>query len=218
MKVRWIIIPFSALMAAGGGYLGYIANMAPRTVPGMAPGEPRHPVTAEMSKNADGMAKTVAPFFKLPDTDGKLTLMGGKGPKPQFIYFIKEGCPCSIDGEPLMQNLAKHFKGRIEFVSVTDADAKKAQKWEFEMRVPYPLVSNPTLEVMHGYKATGSLMSALINTDGTIVKYWPGYSKSMMEDMNAQMANVLHEPVRAFDTQYAPVKRTTGCAFAPYAG
>ena len=213
MNLRWAAISLALVLGIAGGFIVYLAKTQQTQVAGLDLTQPRHPVTAELTKQAEAMAKTVAPFFRVQSTEGKPVLVGGKGPKPQFIYFVKEGCPCSIDGEPLMQNLAKQFGGRIEFVSVTDAKIDSAKKWEYEMRVPYPLISNPKLDMMKAYHAKGSLMSALVGTDGVIIKYWPGYSKDILKEMNSIMAKTLNEPAKPFDTQYAPVRKTTGCEF-----
>jgi hypothetical protein len=55
----------------------------------------------------------------------------------------------------------------------------------------------------------------LVGADGKIVKMWPGYSKSLLADMNATIAATLGEKARPFDAAYAPVKQATGCAFPP---
>ena len=75
------------------------------------------------------------------------------------------------------------------------------------------LLADPKLEIIHAYKAQQSVYSALVSKDGHIVKLWPGYSSDMMQEMNKLMAEEVGEPARAFDTQYAPKEKTSGCYF-----
>jgi len=209
----YVVVPMAIVLAGGGvALMTYVSNSA-KVVPGYSFGQPRHPVTEAMLEEAKRESKKIAPFFKLPDTDGKQVVIGGKGEKPLFVYFVKEGCPCSFDAEPMFQRLFKHHEGRIEFISVTDAKGKAAEKWDFDLLVPYPLVSNPTFELMKAYSAPASVYCTLIGKDGTIVKQWPGYSRSMMKEMNALMAKAAGAEEKPFDTAYAPEAKTSGCSF-----
>lgn len=177
--------------------------------------EPRHPVTPEMEKAVSKLDRKVAKFFKLPNTDGKTTLIGGEGDKPMFVYFVKKGCPCSFDAEPILQKLYAHLGGKVEFVSVSDAATADAAKWKKDLHTPYSVVSDPKLETMKAYEAEASVYSTLIDRHGMIVKRWAGYSKAYLVEMNELMAKQLGEEPKPFDTQYAPEKTSTGCSFDP---
>ncbi len=201
-------------------YLTYnvvtLANTRGKVDPSLDFSKPRHPVTAEMAEEVKKLNLKTAKLFKLPDARGKVTNIGGAGPKPQFIYSVKKGCPCSFDAEPLMHALYKHFDGKVEFVAVTDADQKDALKWESDLRVPYSVVSNPKVEVMQEYQFPASVYCHLVDTRGVIVKRWAGYSRSYLAEMNAEMAKLLKQPVRPFDSLYAPEANTSGCSYEGY--
>ena len=99
------------------------------------------------------IAETAAEANKLEPTiaakavDGKAVVLGSKtADKPQFVYFVMDGCPCSYDAEPLFHDLYKHLDGKIDFVSVTNADAEKAKEWFGDLSVPYPVVSRSARE------------------------------------------------------------------------
>ncbi|HEY0866172.1 MAG TPA: redoxin domain-containing protein [Fimbriimonas sp.] len=176
---------------------------------------PKHPVTDEMTRKLQEMSRREAPHFELRDVDGRPVVLGRtRSDRPQFLYFVMDGCPCSEDVEPLLQKLYHHFGERVDFVAVTDAKPEQAAKWSRQMLMPYPLVSDPKLEVVKAYQAVNSVYSALVNRDGQVVKMWPGYSQGILKEMNDAMAEILGEKPRAFDASYAPVEKTSGCSFA----
>ena len=152
----------------------------------------------------------------LSDSGQSSTIIGGAGPRPQFLYFVKKGCPCSFDAEPLFQSLYKKFNGKIDFIAVTDADAKDAHKWDLDLKVPYSVVSNPTVDIMNAYQAPSSVYNSLISKEGVIVNRWAGYSKAYLTEMNEAISKLLAVPLTPFDVQYAPIAGTTGCSFTKY--
>lgn len=222
--IRIVILIGSILFATAGLAMMYMASVRGQYVPGVgiidvsknASAQPRHAVSEEMEANVKKLDKQIGKFFKLPDTTGKPILIGGQGPKPQFLYFIKKGCPCSFDAEPLFHKLYKQFNGEIEFISITDANVEDAKKWASDLSVPYPVVSDSKIETMKAYQAPASTFSTLLDRNGVILKRWAGYSQEYLSEMNSEMAKVLGEPAKPFDAQYAPVKRTTGCSFDGY--
>jgi hypothetical protein len=211
--MRVMAVCCGLFLAVSGGILAYVAANAKKVVPGVDLNQPRHPVTPEMTEAVKKMNKKVAPYFKFPNTEGNPTQIGGKGPKPQFIYTVKEGCPCSYDAEPLMHALYKHFKEQVDFVAITDAELKNARNWHADLKVPYSVVSIPKLEVMSAYESPSSVYCTLVDVNGVIIKRWPGYSKSILNDMVGEISQLLGEKKKPFDTKYAPDTKTTGCPF-----
>lgn len=196
--------------------MAYMASIKFKVVPGVDLSLPRHPVTAEMASSVQNLNRKVGKFFKLPDTTGKPVLIGGQGPKPQFLYFVKKGCPCSFEAEPILQGLYRHFGGKIDFIAVTDAEFADAKKWATDLKVPYPVVTNPKLDVMESYQAPASVYSSLLDQSGLIVKRWAGYSQDYIREMNEEMSKLIGEPLTPFDSTYAPKKRTSGCSYEGY--
>jgi peroxiredoxin len=217
-QARILAVCCGLFLAVSGGILAFVARNAKTHVPGVDLNQPRHPVTPEMADAVRKMNRKVAPYFKLPDTDGKPTQIGGQGSKPQFIYSVKEGCPCSYDAEPLVQSMYRHFAGRVDFIAVTDAKKKEAKQWDLALKVPFPVVSVPKLEVMEAYEYPASVYCTLVDVNGLIVKRWPGYNKKALVDMVAEMSKLLGEEPKLFDTQYAPTENTSGCTFTGYEG
>ncbi len=198
------------VVCAGFGVFLMLGSHAPAD-PGFAP---RHAVTKKMETITGAWARRVAPPFLVTDVAKKpvsLDDMVAKG--PVFLYFIKDGCPCSVDAQPLFNHLRDKFKGKVSFIGVIDADAKKGAKWAKINAMTDPLLGDSKLEVIHAYKATNSAFSTLVLRDGTIQKMWPGYSRDFLLDMNKQICDALGEPVTPFDPLYAPLAKTAGCYF-----
>ena len=176
--------------------------------------KPRHPVTAEMTALTDAKTKKIAPGYQTEDFEGKpVTIAPPDGRRPQFVYFVLDGCPCSFDAEPLFHRLHKRYKGKIDFVSVTDAGREKARDWSVQMLVPYAVVPNPEKNIMRAYEAKSSVYAALVTKDGRIEKMWPGYSQGILKEQNAMMAKLVGERAEPFDASVAPIEKTTSCNF-----
>ncbi len=174
----------------------------------------RHEVTPKMEKISGSWARRTAPTFSTKDAAGQpLQLAQALAHGPVFLYFIKDGCPCSIDAQPLFNHLRDKFKGKVSFVGVIDVDSAAAKKWAGKNAMTDPLLADAKRDVIHAYKATNSAFSALVLQDGTIEKMWPGYSKEYLLDMNSRLADALGEKVTSFDTLYAPPSKTAGCYF-----
>src|SRR6476659_47865 len=103
MRLIYITAPLGLLFACAGGALIYAA----KTTPPISSNEykvlaqPRHPVTQHMWKQANGAKGEFAPDFTVTDIDGNkesLETLTQNG--PLFIYFVLDGCPCSIEAEP----------------------------------------------------------------------------------------------------------------------
>lgn len=217
MKPLWLAVPATLALVSGGAVL-LMASQDPIVIgeQKLLQAPVRHEVTAVMNKETAAQTKKIAPAFEVKDVEGKVvTLAPANGQRPQFVYFVLDGCPCSFDAEPLFQELYERYKGKIDFISVTDGDEKKARTWSDQMLVPYAVVPDPNLEIIHAYNARSSVYSALVTPDGHIEKMWPGYSKGILEEQNKKMAEALGIKPEPFDAKYAPVEKAAGCAFAP---
>lgn len=208
MKYLKFTIPLGVVFAMFGVFL-MLGSHAPAD-PAFAP---RHAVTKKMETITGAWARKVAPAFYVPEGSAKSSLAQLLEKGPVFLYFIKDGCPCSVDAQPLFNHLRDKFKGKVSFVGVMDVDQTKAAKWAKINSMTDPMLADTKLETIHAYKATNSAFSALVLQDGTILKMWPGYSRDYLLDMNAQISRALGEQATAFDTLYAPLAKTAGCAF-----
>ena len=218
MRLYYVTAPLGLLFALAGGALIYAAKNKPTPLPVANDyavlEQPRHPVTPEMWKQADGAKGEIAPDFAVTDTDGTShTLSDLTKTGPLFLYFVLEGCPCSIEAEPHYERLSKQFHGAVNFLAVSNAKEDAAKKWKTEFVVPFPVVSQPHLELMNQYAVQRSVYCLLIGKDRKVIKMWPGYSASMLQEVNRMMAAATNKPVQKFDSSTAPQTMTSGCAF-----
>lgn len=178
--------------------------------------QPRHPVTPLMWKSADAALGFEAPGFQVVDTEGhRQSLADLTKNGPVFIYFVLQGCPCSIEAEPHFERLEQRFHGKVNFLAVTNANADDSKAWKSQFAVPYPVVSQPKLDLMHLYGVTRSVYSLLVGQDGKIIRMWPGYGASMLQELNKEMAAATHQSAIKFDPKMAPEIMTSGCEFGP---
>lgn len=217
MRLAYVTIPLS-LVFAGAGLALMVAAKRPAPVSNewKVLAQPRHPVTPEMWKHADEARGVDAPSFQLFSTDGSsLSLKDLTKNGPVFIYFVLQGCPCSIEAEPHFEALEQQFHGKVSFLAVTNAGAEDAKKWKTEFAVPYSVASQPKLDLMHLYGVSRSVYSLLIGQDGKIIRMWPGYSASMLQELNKEMAQAVGRQPKKFDPKLAPEIMTSGCEFEP---
>jgi len=215
MRLYWITVPAGLALACTGLLLWRLGSAAHYTVSDVQPSIVRHLVTEQMIAETAAAANKLESTITTTDVDGhKRTLGSHDGAKPQFVYFVLDGCPCSYDAEPLFHDLYKQFDGKIDFVSVTNASLDKAKQWSGDLNVPYPVIPDPQEKIIHAYGARAAIYSMLITKDGHIAKMWPGYSVDFLKDMNETMAKLAAVPVKPFDTKYAPKEKATGCAFS----
>ena len=215
MRAVYVTIPLSLLLAGAGAAMYYSSKQpSPDTSGVITQGQVRHDVTPTMLQDALERSRAKAPDFEVKDTEGKThTLASLTDGKPLFLYFIMDGCPCSIDVEPLYQRLHRHLQGKVNFVAITDANAEKAAKWVKDWGSGYPIVSMPDKSLMKTYNARQSVYGFLITPDGQVDKVWPGYSRDMLKEANAKMSKLAGLEEKPFDPLYAPKELASGCYF-----
>lgn len=207
VRLYHVTIPLSILFAGTGFYLAWANRPAP-------PPGPTHPVNAEMRTNSEKMARKKASDFKLKDLNGKFyNLAQATEGKPTLIVFIKEGCPCSIEAEPILQQLAKHHGDSVRLVGIINKGAEGAKKWIEDNSSTNLVLCDPDVATMKAYDSPRSVYTTLVRPDGTIEKQWPGWSKGILEEQNELLAKLSGKPFRKFDTSYAPLEDSSGCSF-----
>jgi len=174
---------------------------------------PRHPVTPAMLADTSIESQKLAPYLKLTDIHGKSVQIGGAGPRPQFVYFVLDGCPCSVNAQPLFNELYRQFGDKVDFVAITNADRARAIDYAGTTTVLHPMVSDPGLDVMKAYGARESTYNVIVRPDGRIDRMWPGYSQDILKDIEARLARLVGEKSQPIDLSLAPKDKLSGCFF-----
>ena len=183
-----------------------------------APYDPRvrHHVTEQMLSQTEKMATKPAPDFKAEGSDGRIhslaeILSGG----PALVTFVNVDCPCSKDAEPMFQAFADAYP-QLTVIGVVGAPAAKAWSWGRDNHAGHLFVADPDYKIVHAYGAISSVYTALVTRGGKIVKMWPGYSQTMMDEVSDKTADLLHVSKMPLPAGLAPVEMAAGCAFPNY--
>lgn len=214
MKAYWITIPLGLAFAVGGLAL---VNSAPRTAElgdAQRAIPSRYPVTDEMRKAAASLKLTKAPELVATDYLGNNyennVLKQGY---PTLIFFIKSGCPCSMDAQPIFNNMAKAFGPNARFLGVFDDNAVEAKAFANLNQVTFPILLDQKHDWIEAYKMTASASMALVDGKGQIVQVWPGYSQSIIRQANFLLGTLAGCGPQEFDYSMAPKELTAGCEF-----
>ena len=176
----------------------------------------RHHVTDQMVSETERMATKPAPAFEAQGSDlhshslEQLLVHG-----PLLITFVNVDCPCSKDAEPMFQAIADAYPG-LTLVGVVGAPTTRSWLWGRENHTRHLLLADPSLKIVHAYGAISSVYTALVTPGGKIVKMWPGYSQSMMNEVSAKAADLLGVRGKTLSPKLAPVEMAAGCAFPNY--
>lgn len=213
MKLAFVFVPFGVALAVAGGLMYYASQRSEPREKLYIAGEVRHPVSKEMEAEAKAMAKKTAPFFKVKDAHDIEVQIGGEGKKPQFVYFILEGCPCSLDVQPFYNKLYQRYKDKVDFIGVISSSREKALDFAGQTTLLHPIVSDPDKKIIKAYGVKQSTYSVLILPTGMVDTMWPGYSSGMLKELNSDLAKLSKAKEVPFDTMYAPKQITSGCFF-----
>jgi len=77
----------------------------------------------------------------------------------------------------------------------------------------FPILRDPDLRIVRKYKAANSAYFTIISREGTIEKYWPGYSVGMLTEANEQLAQLSQIKVKTIDVTGAPDEMFSGCPY-----
>jgi peroxiredoxin len=215
IEIPAVILILATGLALAGYFLFQARQQAEAQRLGLSdPEAKKHLVTEPMTKKANELETRPAPEFELNDSNGKLQRLGDlRAEKPVVLYFIKDGCPCSQTYEPFMQEFASNYMDVAHFIGVIDGTQETAKAWSSRFVNPYPIAFDPTSRTMTRWQATNSAFTALIDKQGNVVAYWPGYSRWMLEELSQKLADLAGVPRRRLAVVDAPSQLYTGCSF-----
>ncbi len=146
-----------------------------------------------------------APDFSAEGTDGKThTLASLTGEKALVLYFISWSCPINEQAVTYYKEIAKAYKGKVNFVGVIDAEETVFKQWNKDHKVPFTVLYDPDHEIIDAYKAKASPWVIVVNKDGEIEKTYKGFSKKSLQDLSKVMASHTEGEPAKIDLEGAP--------------
>jgi peroxiredoxin len=132
---------------------------------------------------------------------------------PALLVFIKNGCPCSVELEPYFHRLYEAYRGAVRFFGVIDGDAATARRYATTNSVPYPVMADPDERVIDRFGAKNGGYAALLDSEGVIAGFWPGFSEEAMSELGRRMSRLVGVGERPIETAGLPKNLTSGCPF-----
>ncbi len=173
----------------------------------------KHRVTPRMSEASQKKVLAQAPEFSMEGNDGatyRLSELLQHG--PVLLTFIKIGCPCSEAAQPYFNRLQADYPG-ARILGVIDGQRGPAEVWAKRIKIAYPYLIDPDLKLVREYGVENSAYTVLIAQDGRIAMHWPGYSESVLGELNARLATLTHSATKPIDVADAPTELYTGCPY-----
>jgi len=102
-------------------------------------------------------AGDTAPDFTLPDPDGtEVTLSGLKGSKVVVYFYPAASTPgCTIQACDFRDNIASLQAAGYGVLGISPDSQEDQRRFRDEQHVPYPLLCDPSREVLEAYGAWG---------------------------------------------------------------
>jgi peroxiredoxin len=138
-----------------------------------------------------------APPITLADTSGKKrSLAEALQNGPVLAAFFKVGCPTCQFTMPFLSRLHQRYGGpKFSMLGISQDDARDTREFCEEYGLQFPaLIDEHGFPVSNEYGLTNVPTMFWINTAGQIQQTTVGFSKSDLEEMAAQAAQVTGKP------------------------
>ncbi len=136
-----------------------------------------------------------APEFELPDQDNKTHKLSDYKGKVVVVYFYpKDDTPgCTKEACGIRDNYDEYTKLGVQVFGVSHDTPESHKKFIEKYNLPFTLLSDPAKEMIKSYGAGGMMtrrVSYLINTDGTVAKYYAkvdptSHATEILEDIKS---------------------------------
>jgi peroxiredoxin len=176
----------------------------------------RHYVTLDqLTETARSAQGSMADLQAVAHNRGAVSFGDLSGGRPVVLVFVKQGCPCSVEFQPVFNRLAQALEGQVQVVGVIDGTVEVARKYAAANDVPYSILADAERIVIGRFEAKNAAYVALVEMNGTVHTLWPGCSASMLQDLCRKSAALSGRDNQAVEFAEMPAALTTGCPFQP---
>jgi peroxiredoxin len=178
-----------------------------------------HFVTVDqLSETSRAGRASVVDFQAVAHDRGRVSFADLSGDRPTVLVFVKDGCPCSVQFQPVFNRMARAFDGRVQFVGIIDGPLDVARQYARANDVPYSVLADADLAIIAQFEVKNAAYVALVEADGTLRSMWPGCSVSMCQDLCGKAADLCAAGGAALDRvalefPEMPAPLTSGCPF-----
>ena len=184
------------------------------TPPTPVPRDERHFVTlAQLASSGESAGRRVMRNPVRLSDGREITWEELSAGLPIVAVFIKDGCPCSIEFEPVFHRIARACSCACSSWALSMAQSMWRRSYAAANDVPYPLLADPERALIHDVAAKNAAYVALVSADGVIESMWPGCSAEMMQDLCRKIAACTGIEEQTVDFSGMPGPLTTGCPF-----
>jgi hypothetical protein len=216
-RIRRILTVCAAVAWAALLWLTNRAEVGSSTRPAVSPipAFERHYVTPiELTECGAWTDRKVEPFSATAHDGMRFTWPGVGRARPLVLVFIKRGCPCSVEFEPLFHRLERRYRDIADFVGVIDAGADLARDYAAANKVPYRVLADPDRTIITRFQAKSGGYVALLGLSGEVDTLWPGCSADMMRELGRRIAALGAAVERPIEVSEMPKVLTTGCPYS----
>ena len=124
--------------------------------------------------------KVLNPKEKVPplsglDQKGKEVKVEYPSSKKTILFWFSTECPsCEYDLEFWKQIYQKHSSGMLRFFGVTSSDEDKTEEFVKKFQLQFPVLVLSDFSLLEKYRVDVIPQTMLIDTNGVVLKVWPG--------------------------------------------
>ena len=94
--------------------------------------------------------------------------------RPLIVQFMASWCSSCAEQQSVLSEISSEYDDAVAIAQVSgDSDTEALATYLDENQVGQPVIIDPELQIWRSYAVTEPPMTALIDSDGQLVKLWP---------------------------------------------
>lgn len=175
----------------------------------------RHEVAPNEVKRGSTLKGTIVALPTCRDEIGEpvsITTLAHQ--RPVVLLFLQADCPCSREAAIYLNRMVSRMGSKVAFIGALDAGPERARQWRKGIAGKFTILADPTLRIARLLRVKTSAGMVVLDGNGRLAGFYPGYSRSVFESLQTQLSNLSGQPVAKELFQDAPTQIRAGCAFA----
>jgi len=147
-----------------------------------------------------------SPKFSAVSIDGKRLFLGDlQNEGPIFLYFMRDGDPTTRLATTYIERIVRSYvPSRANWYAVVDGRADRMRSVASEYNLPFRMLRDADLSVVHAFGIQNSPAVVEIGSDGKVMNIWKGYSGYRLKAINKATAEINYRKVRHIDFSKTP--------------